>query len=200
MKTLQALGIAELTVHRSRFIAHARPLPDDATLRTWLLAMRAAYPGASHIPYAWRGPHSEQRSSDDGEPAGTGGRQCLAALRTADVHNAAVAVARIFGGRLLGRPNLGIAYRDAATLAITQAGIDAMVAGHQVTLVVPFAMIHMVEQALAPSGTPAHREFTSNGVILRTWVGADQIAALQRRILASTSGAVVPRVDPLSWR
>ncbi len=198
MTTLRSVGGSQITVSRSRFIACAAPLPSEDALRAWLEAFRASHPDAKHVPYAWLGGDARGRSSDDGEPAGTGGRPCLDALRAASVVCAGVAVARIFGGQLLGRGNLARAYRDAAALALAQAEPHIAILGHPARCTVPFAALHAAEQAFSLVGLPVQREFTPTGAILGAWIPQEQVAALQRH-LAQAPGARLS-LRPPEWR
>jgi putative IMPACT (imprinted ancient) family translation regulator len=66
---------------------------------------------------------SDERSSDDGEPAGSAGRPILNELRSRELVNIAVFVVRYFGGKKLGVPGLIRAYRHAAADALNHAEI-----------------------------------------------------------------------------
>ena len=63
-----------------------------------------------------------QRSSDDGEPAGTAGAPMLDVLRGAGLSDVAAVVTRWFGGTLLGAGGLVRAYGDAVRGAVAEAG------------------------------------------------------------------------------
>lgn len=195
---LTSAGSHELVVLRSRFIAYAQSIESSEDLRLWLEDIRKKHPDAHHVPYAWRGPSSETRTNDDGEPPGSAGRRCLEALTAAQLYGAAVAVARIFGGKQLGVRNLGIAYRTAAAQAIEVGGIHPAVVGRTVRCIVPFASLHSVEQALAVVSGTIDRTFTNETAILSVWVKAEQVAVIRQRI------ALVPgtrsEVGPEEWR
>jgi len=152
-------------VERSVFIAHARPVADEAAAREFLAAVRAAVPEATHHCYAYRlGTEKTEVAhySDDGEPSGSAGRPILAALRAAGVTNAMVVVARIFGGKKLGIPGLIEAYRQAAAEAIAAAGTKEETTGFLLKVSVPYhrlaalrhaATLHGVEEVSADYGT-----------------------------------------------
>ena len=75
--------------------------------------------------YAYQvGRHDEcQRSSDDGEPAGTAGRPVLEVIKNQQLKNTAVVVTRYFGGILLGAGGLVRAYSKTAALALAAAQV-----------------------------------------------------------------------------
>lgn len=65
--------------------------------------------------------HLEQRSNDDGEPAGTGGQPILSALQTEQFINVICVVVRYYGGIQLGTGGLIRAYGRAAQDVLRQA-------------------------------------------------------------------------------
>lgn len=82
-------------------------------------AFKKKFPKADHYPYAYS-LNGLSKSSDDGEPGGTGGRPLIALLEDKDVDGLLI-VARYFGGTKLGIPRLRRAFVDASTLAIENA-------------------------------------------------------------------------------
>lgn len=89
-----------------------------------------------------------ERSSDDGEPAGTAGMPMLEVLRGAEVSNAVAVVTRYFGGVLLGTGGLVRAYSDAVQLAVADSPRVRPVVKRLVGLEVPVADAGRVEGAL----------------------------------------------------
>lgn len=126
----------ELEIKRSRFIGFARRVTDEGAARDFLAEVRSWHREARHVCHAFVcGPQREiQRSSDDGEPAGTAGQPILTAIierhttaDSSDLSDIAVAVVRYFGGIKLGAGGLVQAYSqstvqtlDRAPLAIRQ--------------------------------------------------------------------------------
>jgi uncharacterized YigZ family protein len=113
---------AVLEVKRSRFLARAARADDEAAARAVIAAERARYPDARHHCTAFivedgPGPPTE-RSSDDGEPAGTAGMPMLAQLRGAGLVNVVAVVTRYFGGVKLGTGGLTRAYGDAVAAVL----------------------------------------------------------------------------------
>jgi putative IMPACT (imprinted ancient) family translation regulator len=117
MRWVVSPGEAESTVKRSRFVAR---LEAARSLDAMQSRCRASCPGADHYVGAAR-IGGEEYTDDDGEPSGTAGAPILLALRQADVTDAALVVARYFGGTRLGRPGLWKAYHTVAVSAIAQA-------------------------------------------------------------------------------
>ncbi len=116
---------AELEIKKSRFIATLARTDDETTARDQIAAVRAEFPDARHNCTAFRvtepGALVVERSSDDGEPAGTAGMPMLEVLRGADVEQITAVVTRYFGGILLGTGGLVRAYSDAVQAALADA-------------------------------------------------------------------------------
>lgn len=112
----------ELEVKRSRFITRLARVDDEEAARAVIAAVRAAYPDARHhcLAFIVDVPDAQpvERSSDDGEPAGTAGMPMLEVLRGSGVSNVVAVVTRYFGGVLLGTGGLVRAYSDAVAQAL----------------------------------------------------------------------------------
>ena len=105
----------------SKFLAYAYPVESEEEIRTLLDALRKKYYDATHHCYAWRlGPHGETfRANDDGEPSGTAGKPILGQINSAGLTDILIVVVRYFGGIKLGTSGLIVAYREAASEAIS---------------------------------------------------------------------------------
>jgi putative IMPACT (imprinted ancient) family translation regulator len=163
-------GQAELVVERSRFLAYAQPVADEDSLVAWLAELRRAHPSARHRPYAWVAPDGGARVSDDGEPPGTGGRPCLAALRGAGAGAAAVAVVRIFGGVRLGTVRLARAYGEAAARAVAAAGTREVRLGRRIRVAVPHGDLGRAERACRAFGARVEARAYGEAAVLTVWV------------------------------
>ena len=118
----------ELEVRRSRFLARAARTDTEQDARAFIASVRAAYPDARHHCSALvvpgpggLGAPTTERSSDDGEPAGTAGQPMLEVLRASTLVGATVVVTRYFGGVLLGTGGLVRAYSQATSQVLTAA-------------------------------------------------------------------------------
>lgn len=123
LATLAQPASARLTDRGSRFHAHAFPVMDFEDIEKHRSAMAEQYPDATHHCYAWRYDPSRLRefAQDDGEPSGTAGLPILGVIRSESLVNVLVIVARYFGGTKLGKSGLIQSYRQAASLAVTNA-------------------------------------------------------------------------------
>ena len=116
---------AEIEVKRSRFLCTLVRVEDEAAARAVVERLRKEHWDAGHHCSAFRigpPPGAVERSSDDGEPAGTAGAPMLEVLRGAGVSDVVAVVTRWFGGTLLGAGGLVRAYGDAVRAALDEAG------------------------------------------------------------------------------
>ena len=119
--TVPQVTTGEQVIDKSRFIAIAVPLTSLEQIEQGMQGIREDYPNARHYVYAYR-LHDGliEKSSDDGEPQGTGGRPILDLLQHRNVWNVLVVVVRYFGGVLLGTGGLSRAYGGTARKVIVE--------------------------------------------------------------------------------
>ncbi len=124
-RTISTPGEGSYRELASKFIARAFPIADEAEFKSITAAFGNEHPASRHICYAWvlDVDGDRHRANDDGEPSGTAGLPILRRIRSLDLTYCGVAVARYFGGTLLGKPGLIHAYGEAARLALEAANI-----------------------------------------------------------------------------
>jgi len=124
--TIARDGQSEIEVKRSRFLATLARAEEEAAARAVVERLRREHWDARHHCSAFvLGPGAElQRSSDDGEPAGTAGAPMLEVLRGREVSDVVAVVTRWFGGVLLGAGGLVRAYGDAVRTALDEVGLQ----------------------------------------------------------------------------
>lgn len=147
---------SELEVRRSRFITRLARASDENAARELVAAARADFPDARHHCTAFivrvPGANLVERSSDDGEPAGTAGMPMLEVLRGSGLVDLAAVVIRYFGGIKLGTGGLVRAYSEAVRDALSGAPVVRVqtTALHAVSL--PHAVAGRVESELRDQG------------------------------------------------
>lgn len=124
-KTIKSSATATYTEKRSKFIAFIEPIETVEESKEILDKLKKEFYDARHICWAYMiGPERENfRSNDDGEPSGTAGKPILGQINSYNITNVIIAVVRYFGGIKLGTSGLITSYREAASLAIEEAGI-----------------------------------------------------------------------------
>ncbi len=116
-------GESEYEERRSVFLGHAAPVQSEEEAKAFILSMKTKYADARHNVWAYCLRNGIMRSSDDGEPSGTGGAPVLDSIVKKGLTDTAVVVTRYFGGILLGTGGLVRAYSTAAADAIKEAGV-----------------------------------------------------------------------------
>jgi uncharacterized YigZ family protein len=181
---------AEVEVRRSRFLCVLRHVEDETAARAVVAEQRSAHHDARHHCSAFvLGPRSEvQRSSDDGEPAGTAGAPMLEVLRGAGLSDTAVVVTRWFGGTLLGAGGLVRAYGDAARAGLAAAGTVRRGLVREHLLEVDHADAGRVETELRTRGVGVLDTSYGARATLRLGVPPDGEARLHALVAELTGG------------
>lgn len=108
----------------SRFLSYALPAHDADECRRIIKEYQNKYHDARHVCWAYMlGPErTEWQLNDNGEPSGTAGKPILGQINSVGLTDVLVIVVRYFGGIKLGTSGLIAAYREAARLALEDAG------------------------------------------------------------------------------
>ncbi len=126
-KTLSApSGPVQLKERKSKFLGYAFPVRSREEVGQQLGTLRATYPDATHICYAFRIGlrQPETRMNDDGEPAYSAGAPIFGQIEAFDLHNVLVCVVRYYGGTKLGVGGLMQAYRETARNCLQEAQLE----------------------------------------------------------------------------
>ena len=110
---------------KSKFYAYTFPITNEREIKQIIENLRKKHPTANHVCYAWRMGIDKQRyrANDDGEPNNSAGTPIYGQIKSFELTNVLIAVARIFGGTKLGVGGLISAYRTAAQLALESSSI-----------------------------------------------------------------------------
>ena len=173
--TVARSGTAEIEVKRSRFLCTVERVADEAAARAVVERLRKQHWDARHHCSAFvLGPSGDvQRSSDDGEPAGTAGAPMLEVLRGREVSDVVVVVTRWFGGVLLGAGGLVRAYGDAVRAGLDEVGTRRRVLVVEHELTVSHADAGRLESELRSRGIEVLDAAYAEQVTLRLGVRAD---------------------------
>ncbi|RLE18771.1 MAG: hypothetical protein DRJ08_01485 [Acidobacteria bacterium] len=158
---------AQFTVKGSKFIAAVFPVSDEEAAKAILADVRKKYYDATHNCYAWRIHPGIEKSSDDGEPAGSAGKPILQVLKGSGLANIMVVVTRYFGGTKLGIGGLVRAYGDAAALALEKVKAVTLYPLIVLSCAVSFRESQSVYQTVNrfPDVKIAGEKYDGNGVI-----------------------------------
>jgi uncharacterized YigZ family protein len=125
IRIVAGTGIHEIEIRKSRFIGSVTRATSEDEARAFIESVRKHHWDANHNCSAWAiGPGQRwQRSSDDGEPAGTACVPMLEVLKRRGVTNTVAVVTRYFGGIKLGAGGLIRAYGQTVSETLDAIGI-----------------------------------------------------------------------------
>lgn len=163
-------GSATLEIKRSVFLAQIARVGDEASAREVIAAARKTHADARHHCSAFvvSVEHAQpvERSSDDGEPAGTGGMPILAALHGSGLVDVVCVVTRWFGGVKLGAGPLARAYGDAAGAALSAAPRVERVVHPRWRVHISYADIGRLHNDLSARGLTVEPEYGAEASLL----------------------------------
>ncbi|WP_240641399.1 YigZ family protein [Nocardioides ferulae] len=192
---------AEIEVKRSRFLCTVEPVGDEPAARAVVERLRRQHWDARHHCSAFvLGPDGRvERSSDDGEPAGTAGAPMLDVLRGRGVTDVVAVVTRWFGGTLLGAGGLVRAYGDAGRAGLDAAGTLRRELRRELVLEVGHADAGRVETELRHRGVVVVDTAYGTAVTLRVAVAPDREEALHALVAELTGGTAAAAVAGERW-
>lgn len=192
---------AEVEDRRSRFLAHLEPAPDEASARSVIEAVRRQHHTARHHCSAFvLGPDGAvERSSDDGEPAGTAGAPMLEVLRGRQLRDVVAVVTRWFGGTLLGAGGLVRAYSDAVAAAADAADVVRNRLVDLLELEADYAIAGRVEASLRDRGVQVAEVRHGAAATLVLAVPPADRAAVASAIAELTAGQGRPTPAGTRW-
>ena len=120
-KTLASSSEGEYKEKGSKFLSYAFPVQSVEDFQAQLKMMKELH-DASNFCYAYRiGLNGETyRAYDDNEPSGSAGMPIYNQLRSFEITNVGVIVARYYGGSKLGIPGLIHAFKESTNDALDQ--------------------------------------------------------------------------------
>lgn len=201
--TIARNGEAEIEVKRSRFLCTLERVEDEAAARAVVDRLRKQHWDARHhcSAFVLGADRVLERSSDDGEPAGTAGAPMLEVLRGhrgEGVSDVVAVVTRWFGGTLLGAGGLLRAYGDAVRAALEVTGTRRRSLVRELRLEVDHALAGRVEGELRTRGITVLDTSYAVGVTLLLGVPPDGEAGLHALVAELTSGTAV--AEPVGER
>lgn len=199
--TLAGNAEASIEVKRSRFLATLVRVEDEAQARAVVDRLRREHWDAGHhcTAFVLGADGAVQRSSDDGEPAGTAGAPMLEVLRGAEVSDTIAVVTRWFGGVLLGAGGLVRAYGDAVRAGLDQAGTLRRSRVREVELILEHADAARLETELRARGVSVLDVEYAAQVRLLLGVPVDRHDHLRAVVAELTAGAGSPEPVGERW-
>lgn len=202
---------SELEIRRSRFITVLRRTEDEHAARALVNDLRKEFHDARHHCSAFilGADRGVQRSSDDGEPAGTAGSPMLEALLKretvpgeSDLSDITAVVVRYFGGVLLGAGGLVRAYSESVSAALDRAPLAQRRRLRLCSVRVGYTGAGRLENDLRNAGyllSGTRYEDSSALLTVALQDQPDEISAAADRIAALTGGSTVLERGETEW-
>lgn len=191
-------GRHEIEVRRSRFICSVARVTAEEDARSFVEALRKEFWNANHNCVAWSiGVDGRfQRSSDDGEPAGTAGTPMLEVLRRRRLTDTVVVVSRYFGGVRLGAGGLIRAYGRAVTETIDATGIVERRTLTRISVRIGHDDAGRLEHAIRNSGFPLeHVAYDGAGVRFSLTMEPAMVASFDDWVAQHSNGRGAVELD-----
>ncbi|MBD5197010.1 MAG: YigZ family protein [Bacteroidales bacterium] len=138
--TIKEAGESQYKEKMSRFLSFAIPVKTAEEAKAEVKAFQNKFHDARHVCWAYMiGPdRTEWQLNDNGEPSGTAGKPILGQINSFDVTDVLVVVVRYFGGIKLGTSGLIAAYREAARMALEEAGKKELCKMSRLSITFPY--------------------------------------------------------------
>lgn len=152
IKTLKDYGVGLYDEKRSHFVACSASVHSEQEALDFIQKIKGWHKRATHYVYVYLFSDENDivvsRYSDDKEPQGTAGIPVLDFLKSQKLENAAVVIARYYGGIPLGASNLTRAYRKVAGMAVRNSGTTYMVLYDDLFVSVDYTVYEKVRHLL----------------------------------------------------
>lgn len=200
--TLAASAHAEIEVKRSRFVCTVQRVDSEDAAREVIAAIRRDHWDAGHHCSAMilGADRSVERSSDDGEPAGTAGAPMLEVLRGRELSDVVALVSRWFGGTKLGTGGLARAYGDAVRAALESAASVRCELIEEFVIEVDHAGAGRLENDLRARGVDVLTTEYAEQARISLGIPAGRRGELESTLAELTSGSIDLLATGTSWR
>ena len=181
----------ELRFKNSRFIGAAGKAATVEEARAFIGRMRQHFQDASHHVYGFAvgyGTSVTHGMSDDGEPAGTGGRPVLAVVQGAGLGDVVVVITRYFGGTKLGTGGLVKAYTETAQAVLAEVPRQDKVYTVVARLELPYEFYRPCRTLIDMHGGKVEAEDFGARVELCLRISEEQLEKLRGAVQEATSG------------
>ncbi len=191
-KAVSEGGSGEITMKKSRFIAHVMPVETPEEAQQYIEAIRKKYWDARHNCFAFSVgiERPVDRFSDDGEPGGTAGKPILEVIHGSGIHNVVIVVTRYFGGTLLGTGGLVRAYTEASREGLDHAVIVEKLPGREMLIEMDYTDLGKVQYILAQEGILTENVEYTDKVLIHTVFPEEKTGYLKKKLTEATSGRV----------
>ena len=173
---------------KSVFYGFIKPIEEEEDALEFIEKIRRDMPNMRHVCYAYvNRVGNVVRFSDDHEPQGTAGMPILEVIRREGLTGVVIAVARYFGGVLLGAGGLTRAYGKAAKLALDAAGKATFVLYSEVEISADYSAFQKLSYEISKMGLEAYDIKYEAEISCRILVTENELEALTSKVLDVTA-------------
>lgn len=174
-------GQGKYTEKMSKFLAFAFAVTTADEARERIAEVTRRYHDARHVCWAYMlgAERKDCMSNDNGEPSGTAGKPILGQINSFNVTNVVVIVVRYFGGIKLGTSGLIAAYREAARLALEDAGTVELHVMDTMAFTYPYMSMNAVMKLVKQQGITILRQTFDNACEIELTVRRDDAPRLR---------------------
>lgn len=184
-------------IERSQFITHLTRTDNEAEARAFIDQVKHEHATATHNCTAFYIAQDNstplERSSDDGEPAGTAGAPMLNSLKHSGLINVTAVVTRYFGGIKLGTGGLVDAYSSAVERACKEAPKICRRSAYQVSITADAAQAGKLDGYIRNRGFHVSHTQWGSPTVVHLVVSPDDIDHLRSLVAEISQGRA--RVD-----
>lgn len=176
---------ATIEVKKSKFIAYAARVNTIDEAQAMIDERRKLHWKARHHCTALMiGDKQEiQRSSDDGEPAGTAGVPILEVLKQQQMTDTLIVVTRYFGGIKLGKGGLIRAYSHAASQAIQEIGLVEAVTQQELNVTLDYSLFDPLQHYLENRQIQQGEAIYTDKITLPLFVAENEVAEVTQDLI-----------------
>ena len=178
-------------VKGSKFIATAIPVGSEEEAELWIKKIKKEFHDATHNPYAYVLRQGEiQKSTDDGEPSGTAGRQILSAILSQNLKDILIVVTRYFGGVKLGTGGLSKAYYESALRVLRSCVFIKKELREELVLLFPKKYFDRVQMILNKEKVKVKKLAFGDRARMEIEVSKEIISKLKDELMSKTRGEI----------
>ncbi|WP_421381498.1 YigZ family protein [Bacillus salacetis] len=188
--TVKETGEHEITIERSRFIAHIKRAESEEEAQEFIQQIKKEHWNANHNCSAYMiGEHNLiQKANDDGEPSGTAGVPMLEVLKKRDLKDTVVVVTRYFGGIKLGAGGLIRAYGKSVSEGLNAIGVVERTLMRVMKTKIDYTWLGKVENEIRSSIYPLKGINYLDAVEIETFVEENKKTAFVEWMTELTNG------------
>ncbi|ETI65918.1 YigZ family protein [Neobacillus vireti] len=188
--TVKQSGNHEITIQKSRFIAHIKRVESEVEAQEFIQAIKKQHWNATHNCSAYLIGEQDQiqKANDDGEPSGTAGVPILEVLKKRNLKDTAVVVTRYFGGIKLGAGGLIRAYGKATSTGLDSVGIVERKLTQIVHVKIDYTWLGKIEKELRSSVYKIKEIHYLDTVEVETFVDESSVQTFMDWMIELTNG------------